>query len=330
MNEYNEFVSNVSILKIFGERKPKIIDKHKKFLKHNLCNTFDEDFGLSVDEEDRPIEGALYLLFQMGPFYFFPFYLLKNHIKKIKIVLPEYSEETIGFLIEQAKLRSLDLSAYNFLDAGSVTGEMIDDALNNQESIVVFLDSFQTGEANERLPIKFGKTEINAFNVFLNKAYSLNYPIFRIISYWDLNKRRFNVKKVDGEKVSFSTTLLSIWTEFQELLFKYPTQWEGYKTIWSHLDLKLSELSSLPYAENVNYEFNDSNIKILYFDGVHALGAYVTAKIFSVSKELIEFVKTCIKDQTKFTLKELVDVLRDEDIVRLFVSNKIITKEFSH
>lgn len=331
MNEYNEFLANVAILNIFGELKPKVIEKHKIFLKYNLANTFIEDFPIHTNMKGKFIEGAIYLTFQFGPFLYIPYCLLKNGIRKIKIFVSELSGVSVNFLLELSRSNSLDLTIHDFVFWNSSSEKEINVAIENGETIVLILDSIPNSE-NENdsfVPIEFINTIINMPNLVIQKAYLANYPIVQAIGVWDENKKVLDFSNVDYKGIRYKEMLQDIYDRFSNTLKKFPSQWESYQTMHKYIQPNITHTEQLDFSSVDLYQFNASTVKIFNDDKGSYLGSYASAKIFSVPVDLIQLIKTCLHEKTKFKLPELLELFNDQYIIKMLIAHNIIIKDQS-
>lgn len=281
----------------------------------------------------------IYTTFHLGSYRIINHFLIKQGIS-FDLLIAKSTYEREGYLFEEIfnKNKIADNQKIGLIDAENSTAlfAMIR-TLRNGRSLLIYMDGNTGINTNNKNNVnlfltKLGKGEILARKGAIEISFLTNIPILNILSY--IENRRTKLKfhpiiNVDGKSRDdyINYTMNKIYKQFEELLSKYPDQWEGWYYIHKNLCIKnrwSSEIHLNSGNNNIKYFFNyndygifNTNHKYYLFDKNKLLSYNINhhlfialAKSINIKQSFSEFNNQTINN----LLKAKIIYKQDESI----------------
>ncbi|WP_131329501.1 LpxL/LpxP family acyltransferase [Chryseobacterium piperi] len=331
MNEYVSFVIKGSIMKIFG--KDRFEDVLKKYLEYNSIN---KDIFLenpTLHNEIKPISNAVYVSFHFGPFFNIPITLLRKRVD-INFVASKLSTEKLDRFSYTIASENLNFNKENILLGDTPTGmRKVIETLRNGGSIFSLIDTGvglgDIRRSNNAQVCDVLNAKLYAKSAIVQLAFKLKVPIVPIFSTWQDNKAVLNFEEAiyPSDDITPQEVTDRLWKRFvSTYLVKHPEQWESYHTVYKLFAFEDADDQEINLEDEALYRLDDNNFEILESDGYIHICAYSTFKIFRASDRVRQFLNLAVKDGIQLKLKDVYEILKGENIIKLLIENNILVK----
>ena len=326
MNVYNKIIVKSVIETIFKNNFSKdLFDNYIDYLEFNNKNCLNFNFENEIISESV-FGNRLYFSYHFGPFLYIQYFLLTKKNIDLIFIASKYSEDKVKSFINFAKKNNIKFDESCVIYADSFTGlKEVINAMKNNTALFTLID---IGAGQGTIQSSKNSTEINLINSkiyvrnsIFNISKKMNFPITQVLTYWEENKRVLKFKDFDSNNFSIKSS----WHDFENLLNKFPNQWESYHTIYKFFKIELENADAI-FENDDTYYFQNDNFILICENENNLLFSKVSFTFYKISTRFTDIINSCIADKIKFKLNEINDLIDNTNLIKELIKNKIINK----